>query len=225
MPEAPPRSEHLDAAEAEKFRAEAAKAAAESEIAMHSATIRRLEAEKAERQRAEELAGDKYHHVYRFHGEVNSNSVKGCMSQLDVWDRLDPECEVKIVFNSPGGSVVDGMALWDYLVGFRKTHTLYTHAEGMAASMAGILLQAGDVRSMGAESYLLIHEVSAGIMGSFGDIEDRVKWIEMVQDRILSIFANRSKLSKATLKRRWKRKDWWLASDESLKLGFVDEVS
>lgn len=215
----------LHESEIEVNEAEAQKLMAEAEKAKHDATIRRLEAEKAERQRAEELAGDKYHHIYRFHGEVNSASVKGCMATLDVWDRLDPECEVKIIFNSPGGSVVDGMALWDYLVGFRKSHKLYTHAEGMAASMAGILLQAGDVRSMGAESYLLIHEVSAGVMGSFGDIEDRVKWIEMVQDRILSIFANRSKLSKATLKRRWKRKDWWLDSNESLKLGFVDEVS
>jgi ATP-dependent protease ClpP protease subunit len=90
--------------------------------------------------------------------------------------------------------------------------------------MAGILLQAGDVRIMGKESWLLIHQVSFGASGSFGEVEDTTKWVDRIQDRVLDIFASRSKMSKAQIKRKWNRTDWWISSDEALKLGFVDET-
>ncbi len=90
--------------------------------------------------------------------------------------------------------------------------------------MAGILLQAGDVRTMGRESWLLIHQAAFSALGSTYEIEDRVEWVKRIQDRILDIFADRSKLTKAQIRRRWHRKDWWIDSDEALKLGLVDEL-
>jgi ATP-dependent Clp protease protease subunit len=214
------------AAKVARDNAEAAKLTAEARKAEADAAIREMERAKAERQRAEELAANKYHCVYRFTTAVDPKSVQACMEQLDIWTRLDPPCEITIIFTSPGGDVVPGLALWDYLQGLRRQgHVLRTHTEGMAASMAGILLQAGSVRSMGSEAWLLIHEVQAGMMGSWGELEDRMGWLERVQDRILDIFAARATISKATIKRRWKRQDWWIDSAEALKLGFVDEVT
>src|SRR5574341_658348 len=118
------------------------------------------------------------------------------------------------------------MALWDFLLELRQRgHKLTTVARGYAASMAGILLQAGDERVIGPESWLLIHEASFGVVGSYGEVEDRVEWVKKIQARILDIFASRSKLSRSQIKRRWHRKDWWLDSDEALKLGFVDRIA
>jgi len=117
------------------------------------------------------------------------------------------------------------MALFDHIVTMRANGWhVTTTARGYAASMAGILLQAGDVRTMGRQSYLLIHEVQAAAMGTMGEIEDEVEFLKKIQNRILSIFAERSRLTVPQLRRRWKRKNWWLDSDEALKLGIVDEV-
>src|SRR4051812_40560557 len=168
-------------AETAKLREEAvhASAKAEAELAKLNLELRKMESElmestaKAESARidtdrkvrddAERRASNRYHHVYRFDGHVDDKSVTSCMNQLDIWDRIDDGCNVEIVFTSPGGSVVDGLALWDYLAEFRRAgHFLTTHTRGYAASMAGILLQAGEVRAMGKESYLLIHQVQAG---------------------------------------------------------------
>jgi ATP-dependent protease ClpP protease subunit len=77
---------------------------------------------------------------------------------------------------------------------------------------------------MGHESYILIHEVSFGAGGKIGEVEDEVAFVKKIQSRVLDIFASRSKLSKATIARKWRRKDWWLDSTEALKAGFVDEL-
>lgn len=213
------------AAEAEKARAEARKASAEAVEAEHNAVVAQIARDREAYKRDRELAGDAHRRIYRFVSDVSSSSVKSCMDELTIWSRLEPGCAIEVVFTSPGGEVVAGMALWDFLQELRRDgHHLTTTARGYAASMAGILLQAGDVRVMGKESWLLIHEASFGVAGSFGDVEDRVEWIRKLQGRILDIFAQRSKLSKAAIKRRWHRKDWWIDSDEALKLGFVDEI-
>lgn len=90
--------------------------------------------------------------------------------------------------------------------------------------MAGILLQAGDIRVMGRESWLMLHEAAFGAQGKVGEVEDTVEWVKKIQERILNIFAQHSSLSRAQIKRRWTRKDWWIDSDEALRLGFVDEI-
>jgi ATP-dependent protease ClpP protease subunit len=96
----------------------------------------------------------------------------------------------------------------------------------MAASMAGVLLQAGDVRWCSQSSWVMIHRASYGAIGQSHDIEDQVKFVRRIEDRILDIFVLRSegKLTKAKIKRNWDRKDWWLTADECLELGIVDSV-
>ena len=220
-----PRSQEVQAAEAEMFRARAKAFEAEARKTDIEARGIEVDARLSERAIAEGFAGNRYHHVYRFDSGVDSKTVAVCMMQLDIWDRLDPGCDTTIIFSSFGGDVVSGMAMFDYLLEYRaRGHVLTTHVQGMAASMAGILLQTGDVRQMGREAYILVHQVQANVVGAFGEIEDRVIWLKMVQSRILDIFAKRTKLSKTELEKRWVRKDWWLDSDEAKKLGFVDKV-
>lgn len=214
-----------DRAEARKFTAEADQAIQEAKKASLEAASAEIDLDKKLHARKKELADDEHYRVYRFTSGVGESSVKSCMSALSVWNRIDPKCKIEIVFTSPGGDIIHGMALYDYLQYLRREgHHLTTVSLGYAASMAGILLQAGDVRAMSAESWLLIHEASFGTSGSYGDVVDTVDWVKRIQDRILDIFAERSKLSKRAIKNKWHRKDWWLSSSEALKYGFCDEI-
>jgi len=219
-------------AEAAKHDAEARKMSAEALKAEYDAECEAIHAQRIRELRQRELAEDFYHHVYQFLGKVSEASVAYCVKELSFWNRDCPKCDIEIVLNSPGGEVIAGMALFDYLQFLRgKGHKITTVAIGYAASMAGIILQAGDVRVMGREAYVLIHEVSFGAGGKMGEVEDEVAFVRKVQDRVLNIFSSRSLAAQPktglTVKQfanRWRRKDWWLDSDESLRLGVVDEV-
>ena len=190
-----------------------------------STRIAEIDLEVREQTRKETLAGDKYHHTYTFDAVVNESSVTQCIRQLATWDRTDPGCNIEIVFDSPGGSVIDGMHLFDYIQLMRqKGHKITTVAMGYAASMAGILLQAGDDRVMGREAYMLIHEVSTLAWGKATAIEDELKFIKKIQARILHIFTARSNVTRRYIERNWKRKDWWMDADEALKFGFCDRI-
>ena len=220
-------------AEAELAQAEIRKREAETDEAICKAQVASIDLAEKKRDAKVDmtkheawLACDFLHHVYQFTGSVDASSVKACMAELAVWHRTDPSCDMEIVFHSPGGSVIDGMALFDYILGLRADgHHITTVARGYAASMAGILLQAGNVRRMGPESYLLIHEVSFGASGKIGEVEDEVKFIKMIQARVLTIFAERSTLTKKQIQARWSRQDWWIDSDAALKLGLIDEIA
>lgn len=237
----PNANEDLDAAKADAERARARQADAEAEKALAEARESELRSEEQqlnlEQKRIEtsvfnrlhkkELASDENHRVYRFGDAVSSASVKSCQRQLMTWHRVDPGCDIEIVFNSPGGSVIDGVALYDTIRQLsRQGHKITTGSLGYAASMAGILLQAGDHRWIGAESILMIHEISAGATGKIGEIKDSVKFYDMLSERVVNIFVNRcgGKTTREAFIEAWARQDWWLDSDASLAHGFVDEI-
>jgi len=226
-------------AEAEKAKAEATKALSEARRAdketerldndvresVVRAELSEMGLERERTKREKELTADEYHFTYTFNGVVSDASVKQCIAQLAIWARTVPECPIEIVFNSPGGEIISGMTLFDYIqVLRRKGHEITTITLGMAASMAGILLQAGSKRIMGREAWLLIHEASFGSSGKIGEIEDTVKWVNAIQKRILHIFASRSKMTERQIAAKWKRTDWWINSDDALRLGFVDSI-
>lgn len=221
-------------AEAEKALADAERADAEAEKARAEARAARAEAAEAEIQllrvkeeRRNELAGDEYARVYRFGSSVSEQSVNACMAKLTRWSRVDPGCDIEIVFTSPGGSVFHGMALFDYIgVLSRQGHKMTATDLGYSASMAGILLQAADVRRMGRESYFHIHEISTGMIGKVSELEDEVEFCKKMTKRVVDIFVSRSngKITERKLRRMFERKEAWFSSDEALKYGLVDEV-
>ncbi len=223
-------------AEAAKFEAEALRAKTEAQQLAIALRDARIDLRQKQRIEDELLALDSYNYTYRFNTDVNDTTVKQCIDKLTFWHRTKPDHEIEVIFNSPGGSVFAGMDLFDFICELRRSgQRVTTHGRGHMASMGGILLQAGDVRSMGKESYILIHEVSHWAMGKVGEIEDEMKFLKLVSDRVGKIFIERAQeagsngtashpLTAAYLKRNWERKDWWIDSAEALKLGIVDEV-
>ena len=219
-------------AQAEQARAEASKA--ESEAARHKALTKKAELEvsaleftqeKTRKDRAKKLAADDENHLFRFTGEVTKASVSACMTKLTEWSRLDPACDMDIVISSGGGGIIPGFELFDFIQELRnKGHTITTGSLGMAASMAGILLQSGDVRWLGHQSWLMIHRAAFGAFGKTYEVEDEVEFVKRIEDRILEIFTTRSTLTKRKITTNWDRKDWWISSDEALKFGLIDEI-
>ncbi len=246
-------------AEIERTQAETAKTLNEglmSEAAL--VTIRaeskraHIAALQAQTMHDREMARDRYHHVFRFNGTVMGESVDEAIDQLTIWHRIDPGCDIEVIFDSPGGDVITGMDLFDFIQELKRSgHNFTTAARGMAASMGGILLQAGmpipeaprSKRVMGREAHVLLHEPSTVVIGKTGEIEDEMVFLRAVQDRVLGIFAAGSKYafehgtSEMALTAEqfaegdkslgilgWKRRDWWLNSDDCLKYGIVDEL-
>jgi len=217
---------------AAKYRAEAEK---ELELARYqraAADSSEFHLQRTKREHEFMLASNLENRVYRFSGRVDDESVMMAQEHLTRWARLSPD-PINIILNSPGGSLIDGMELFDTITALRGDGIHFTiTARGYAASMGSILLQAADVRVMGKEAYLLVHELSAGASGSIGDIEDALKWYEMASARILNVYADRcaaaanatKPFTKQQIKSSWRRKDWWLGSDECLAGGLVDEV-
>jgi ATP-dependent Clp endopeptidase proteolytic subunit ClpP len=228
--------EQIQLAMIEKLRAETARINTETEQhkqyikqAKANTRIAEINLETEEFTHKARLANDYHHHTLPLTGPIDAALVNLAISQLTTWSRTDPGCEVTIYLNSPGGGMTYGFALFDFIRSLQANgHTINIVVIGMAASMASVLLQAASDggRKMGREAWLMIHEATFGAGGKMGEIEDVAGWVKASQERILDIYAERSKgkKSKAQFRQGWNRKDWWISSDEALKFGLVDEI-
>ena len=126
-------------------------------------TCKQMDLVVKEEKRAKEKATDEENFLYRFGTEVGGKSVNSCMKKLTEWHRINPKCDIELVFSSPGGSIIDGFELFDFLQHLRNEgHHITTGTLGYAASMAGILLQAGDTRWIGQQAWMMIHRAAFG---------------------------------------------------------------
>jgi ATP-dependent Clp endopeptidase proteolytic subunit ClpP len=179
----------------------------------------------AYRRREADTAAEEGRRTYTFYARVEEESVRACMATLTSWSSKAPGAPLTIIFNSPGGAVHDGLALFDFLRHLRFTgHHLTTIALGRAASMGAVLLQAGDRRVIGSNAFVMLHEVSNGASGKVSEIDDSVELSKRLQKRLLTILADRSTLTVQQIQRKWTRRDWWLDADEAVGLGFADEM-
>ncbi|HUS61902.1 MAG TPA: ATP-dependent Clp protease proteolytic subunit [Acidimicrobiales bacterium] len=184
-----------------------------------------LELAMLRRREFESLVDSGHARVYTFYASIDAESVQACIAELGMWSRREPSAPFTVIFNSPGGSVHDGLALFDYIRQLRRLgHHITTVALGRAASMGAILLQAGDRRVVGANAFVLVHEVSHQTGGKVSEMADNVEFTRRLQGRLLDILAERSTLTAREIQRRWTRKEWWLAADEAVGLGFADEI-
>lgn len=194
----------------------------EIEIAEKTLQLERLKAEDAETAAKSSVV----RHLW-INDVIAGQTSDIWIHALQVWHRRDPGQAITVDINSPGGSITDGLAIFDQIMRMRRAGTsITTRATGLCASMAAVLLQAGEERIMDPRAKLLIHEGSATFQGSLsvGEQDDFRSFSEMLQSDLLDILAERSTLSKRAIKSKWRRKDWYLGSEEALKLGFVDRV-
>lgn len=212
-------------AEEQNLLAEARKNAAQAEHHEYEAELARMRLELARENERIRMADDFHNFTYRFNHSVTTATARAAVEQLIEWHRLDPTAEIIFHIDSPGGGIIEGFHLYDTIMDLRgQGHKVITVSRGMAASMGGVLLQAGDQRLMGKRASMLIHEAQFGAIGTWGEVEDQVEFVKKLQDRILDILSERSKMTKQQIKRRWSRTNWWLSAEEALEHGFIDGI-
>lgn len=129
--------------------------------------------------------------------------------------------EIDLRIHSQGGSVLDGWAIANGL----KSHaaTVTGTVEGMAASMASVVLMACDVRRVPKNAYVMIHDVAGGAFGGVDDLESMVALMKKLQGDIVDFYAERSGMDSEDLVEMMK-KETWMNGDDALENGFADEV-
>lgn len=164
--------------------------------------------------------------VYDFIGVVHGDTTERAIQTLSRWRRQGSD-PITVRISSPGGSVIDGLGFYDFLLGLKASGIVVnTVVLGIAASMATILLQAGSRRVVGPNSRILIHEIQAEHEGklSLSEMEDQTKLFDIINQNLYSILAERSTVPVKEIQTKAKRRDWWLSADEVVKKGFADEI-
>ncbi|MBR6813580.1 MAG: ATP-dependent Clp endopeptidase proteolytic subunit ClpP [Tidjanibacter sp.] len=144
-------------------------------------------------------------------------------AQLLYLESNDPESEVQIYINSPGGSVSAGLGIYDTMQLIApRVSTLCT---GMAASMAAVLLAAGESgrRMALPHSRVMIHQPMGGVQGQASDIEITAREILRLKKELYQILAHHTGASIKKITQDADR-DYWLSADEALKYGLIDEI-
>lgn len=191
---------------------------------MNIAIQHELAADEAKRLHDEVMSSNNQNRFYDYVGPVTTDSTEKAMQTLSRWKRQSSE-QITIRISSPGGNVLDGLALYDFIVGLKNSGIhVRTVVLGVAASMAAVLLQAGSTRVVGPNARILIHEVSGGSQGKLSELKDEAKFFESLNEQLYTILSERAKMTAKEIGTKAKRVDWWLNSKEILDRGFADEV-
>jgi ATP-dependent Clp endopeptidase proteolytic subunit ClpP len=171
------------------------------------------------------LASNSENRIYDFIGAVTTTSTEQAIAQLSRWKRQSTD-PITIRITSPGGSVWDGLAFYDYILGLRQSGIkVNVVVFGMAASMSAVLLQAGDRRVVAPNAQVMIHEMEVQFPSAkVSEQEEQTKFSKKLNDRLYEIIASRCKLSKTEIAKRALKKDWWLNAQEVLDAGIADAV-
>ena len=158
--------------------------------------------------------------------EVNSQTASLVVAQLLFLDCQDSEKDISLYINSPGGSVTDGLAIYDTMQYIKCD--VSTICVGMAASMGAFLLSSGakGKRIALPNSSILIHQPligGHGLTGQTTDIEIAAKNLVQTKERLNRILAENCGKTVEDLARDTDR-DNWLTAQEALEYGLVDKV-
>jgi len=155
--------------------------------------------------------------------QVNSDVANIIQAQLLFLDSADPGKDISIYINSPGGSVYDGLGIYDTMQFISSD--VATICTGMAASMAAVLLVAGEKgkRSALKHSRVMIHQPMGGVQGQASDIEITAREIIKLKHELYSIISDHSGKSVEQVEKDSDR-DYWMTSQEALEYGMIDRI-
>jgi len=154
---------------------------------------------------------------------VNDAVANIVVAQLLFLDAEDPERDIHMYINSPGGSVYAGMAIYDTMQHIRAP--VATYCVGMAASMGAVLLTAGEEGKRGAlpNARIMIHQPSGGSQGTAADIEIQAREILDIRERLNSILAKHTGQSTDKIAEDVDR-DRFMSPEEAVNYGLIDRV-
>lgn len=156
-------------------------------------------------------------------GPVNDQSANLVVAQLLFLESENPDKDISLYINSPGGSVSAGMSIFDTM-NFIKPQ-VSTLCMGMAASMGAFLLAAGEKGKRFAlpNSKIMIHQPLGGTQGQATDIEIHAREILKTREQLNKILADRSGQSLEKIQNDTER-DYYMSADEAATYGLIDKV-
>ncbi|MBM6921490.1 ATP-dependent Clp endopeptidase proteolytic subunit ClpP [Phocea massiliensis] len=155
--------------------------------------------------------------------EVNDASASLVVAQLLYLEGQDPDKDISLYINSPGGSITAGMAIYDTMQYIKCD--VSTICIGMAASMGAFLLSSGAKGKRFAlpNSEVMIHQPSGGSQGQATDIEIQANWIIKMKKHLNEILAENTGKSVEEITRDCER-DYFMSADEACAYGLIDKV-
>lgn len=164
--------------------------------------------------------------IILLHDEVNSATASVVVAQLLYLEGQDPDKDIFLYINSPGGSVSDGMAIYDTMQYVKCD--VSTICMGMAASMGAFLLSSGakGKRIALPNSEIMIHQPlisGGGISGQVTDIQIRSNYLLRTKERLNRILSENTGKDYETICRDTER-DNFMSAEEALKYGLIDKV-
>lgn len=155
--------------------------------------------------------------------EVNSASAGVVVAQLLYLEGQDPEKDISLYINSPGGVITDGMAIYDTMQYIKCD--VSTICIGMAASMGSFLLAAGTKGKRFAlpNSEIMIHQPSGGAKGQATDISIHANHILYVKKKLNTILSERTGQPLEVVERDTER-DNFMTAQQALEYGLIDKV-
>lgn len=156
-------------------------------------------------------------------GEINDHMANLVVAQMLFLESENPDKEIHLYINSPGGSISAGMAIYDTMQFIKPD--VSTLCVGIAASMGAFLLQAGTKgkRFVLPNSTVMIHQPLGGFRGQATDIEIHAKYILSLRERLYALMAQHTGRSVEEIARDSER-DKFLTAAEAVEYGLVDKV-
>ena len=155
--------------------------------------------------------------------EVNDYTANVIQAQMLYLDSVDPEKDISLYINSPGGSVYAGLGIYDTMQYVNSD--VSTICTGMAASMAAVLLVAGQSGKRYAlpHSRVMIHQPMGGIQGQASDIEITAREILKLKEELYRIISDHSGQPFKKVEADSDR-DYWMIASEAKEYGMIDKI-
>lgn len=155
--------------------------------------------------------------------EIDDYVANVIQAQLLFLDNTEPGKPIDLYINSPGGSVYAGLGIYDTMQIIKSP--VRTTCTGMAASMAAVLLVAGESgeRSALKHSRVMIHQPMGGMRGQAADMEINYKQIMLLKNELYEIIADHSGKTFEKIEKDSDR-DFWMTSTEALDYGMIDKI-
>lgn len=155
--------------------------------------------------------------------EVNATTASLVVAQLLYLEAQDPDKDIQLYINSPGGSVTDGMAIYDTMQYVKCD--VSTICIGMAASMGAFLLSSGTKGKRIAlpNAEVMIHQPSAGTQGKVTDMEIDVEHVLRIKRHLNELLAQNTGKPVEQVAADTER-DHWLTAEEAKEYGLIDQV-
>ena len=156
-------------------------------------------------------------------GEINDDVANLVVAQLLFLEMEDPEADISLYINSPGGSVTAGMAIYDTMRYIRPQ--VRTVCVGMAASMGAFLLMAGEKGKRLAlpNAEVMIHQPLGGVQGQATDVAIQAEWLMKTKKKMIDMMAEMTGQPLEKVQADVER-DYFMSADEALEYHIIDEI-